>query len=549
MKIEIRRFPTHLSGDIQGYMSALSDAKITISQRLLALQNLNFEPMPHQVEVVKRVIFDMGARAILADEVGLGKTVEAGLILREKYLRGEVESALILTPASLTVQWKEELLEKFGMDFTLAKTPEDFNAPMVVASIHLAKRMPYREVVLSRLWDMVIVDEAHHARNPGTQNYQLVRGLNTKFMLLLTATPVSNSLKEIYYLADVLRPGIFGTYREFEREFFRDRKGLEIQNSAKLQQLLEELMVRNRRADVFVDFTERVVKTHLAEQSAEESYLYDLVLEFSRLSDNRLRVISYAKAATSSPRTVAKMAWRALENEKNLKLRELMLRIYRAGMDSEFRKLSALLKLAESTEGGVIFTTYRETQREIADALREEGMRVFEFHGGMKREEKSETLRLFRDRGGFLVSTDSGGEGLNLQFVNTLINFDLPWNPMRVEQRIGRIHRIGQIRDVYIVNLAYRNTVEEHILNILDKKIQLFRSVIGEIDAILGAFERNFESIIAEILMTSADENEMKSRFEKLGDAMERLKTSYERSIKVNDEMFSRFTLGVTESA
>jgi len=505
--------------------------------------------MPHQIEVAKRVLFDMDTRAILADEVGLGKTIEAGLIIKEKVLRGELDSALILTPASLAIQWRSEMLEKFGLEFTLARSPEDFNDERVVASIHLAKRAPYREVILSRLWDMLVVDEAHHARNPGTQNYALVRGINSKFILLLTATPVSNSLKEIYYLADVVRPGMFGTYREFERNYFRDRKGLEVQNQRRLQELLENIMVRNRRSDVFVDFTERVVKTHLAEMSVQEQNLYDMVLEFLRLSDNKLRVIAYAKAATSSPRTVAKMAWKALEREQELRLRELMLRIYRAGMDAEFSKLSLLDALIDTVEGGIVFTTYRETQREIVEFLMDAGVQAYEFHGGMKKEEKNEVLRTFRERGGFLVSTDSGGEGLNLQFTNTLINFDLPWNPMRVEQRIGRVHRIGQMRDVYIINLAYADTVEEHLLHILDRKIQLFRSVIGEIDAILGAFERNFEAIVADILMQARSREEMRDRFEKLGEAMATLRSKYEMKEKVNDALFSKFTLGVVEGA
>ncbi len=549
MKLEIRSFPKTLRGNIDGYISTLKEAKESLSHELRSLRNLPFEPMPHQLEVARRVIFDMGTRAILADEVGLGKTVEAGLILREKFLRGEIEYALILAPASLALQWKEEMQDKFGMNFVLARNAEDFSANFVVASIHQAKRKPYRSEVISRLWDMVIVDEAHHARNPGTQNYNLIRGINTKFLLLLTATPVSNSLKEIYYLADVLRPGIFGTYREFERRYFRDRKGLQVQNGEELQRALEEIMVRNRRRDVFVDFTSRVVKTHITEMSAGEQNLYDLVLEFSRMSDNKLRVISYAKAATSSPRTVAKMAWKALEREKNIRIRDIMLRMYRAGMDAEFKKIDALNRLVYSVDEGIIFTTYRETQNEIVQVLQDSGFTAFEFHGGMSKEAKNDTLRRFRERGGFLVATDSGGEGLNLQFVNTLINFDLPWNPMRVEQRIGRVHRIGQMRDVYIVNLAYRDTVEEHIIDILDRKIQLFISVIGEIDAILGSFERNFEAIIADILMNSRSNDEIKSKFEKLSNAMATLKSKYDRSIEINDSLFSNFRLGVIESA
>ncbi len=549
MIIQVVPFPSHLSGSLDGYLNALKNARSRMREELLFPREIDFEPLPHQVEVVKRVIYEMGTRAILADEVGLGKTIEAGLVLKEKMLRREVERALILTPASLTEQWRSEMLEKFGLEFTVARKVDDFSSELVISSIQRARREPYRSAAISTPWDMLIVDEAHHARNPKTQNHDLVRAIRSKFLLLLTATPVSNSLKEIYYLADLVRPGIFGTYREFVSRYFSDRRGLDVANAEELKMKLYGVMVRNRRRDVFVDLTSRVVRTHIAEQSHGERELYDLVLEFLRREENKLRVISYAKAATSSPRTVAKMAWRALEREKNLGTRDLLLRIYRAGMDAEFSKLSLLGRVAESVESGVIFTGYLETQREIGEYLSSLGFDVHLYHGGMGSEEKGRAIENFRSRGGFLVATDSGGEGLNLQFVNTMVNFDLPWNPMRVEQRIGRIHRIGQLRDVYVVNLAYGDTVEEHILEILDKKIDLFRSVVGEVDAILGALERNFESIIAEILMKARSREEMRREFERIGESMARMRSEFERISEVNDEIFSRFELGVVGGA
>ncbi len=545
VKLVVEDFPENLSGTLEGYIAALNRARRRIHEELLVVNSIPIKPMPHQIEVAKKVIYDMDCRAILGDEVGLGKTIEAGLILKEKILRDEVSSALILAPASLVQQWKTELEEKFNMNFSIATSPEEFLEHFVIASIHLAKRERYRNNVVGRSWDMVVVDEAHHVRNPKTQNYRLLRELNSKFMLLLTATPVSNSLKEIYYLGDLLRPGIFGTYREFESQYFSDKKGQSIKNQEELKRKLSEIMVRNRRRDVFVDFTERVVKTHVARMDGKERALYDLILDFLRSEENKLRVISYAKAATSSPRTVAKMAWKALKREKNLHGREALLKIYRAAMDSPFTKLELLEKVAESVEGGVIFTTYLETMREIDDFLQDSGYHVLTYHGGMSREEKSRTIEEFKKKRGFLIATDSGGEGLNLQFENVMINFDLPWNPMKVEQRIGRIHRIGQVRDVYVVNLAYEDTIEEHILWILDRKINLFRSVVGEVDAILGSLERNFESIIADIIMSSRDREDIATRLDMLGDDLEKIRSRYERSMELNDSIFSQFNLGI----
>jgi len=543
--IEVRDFPSELQGTLDGYLKALKNARQMVKEELIVRKSIDFEPMAHQISVAKKVIYEMNTRAILADEVGLGKTVEAGLILKEKILRKEVETALILTPASLTGQWHAEMLEKFGIEFTIATQSEDFLNNMVIASIHLAKREPHRESVISRRWDMLIVDEAHHVRNPGTQNYRLIRSIDSKFMLLLTATPVSNSLKEIYYLADLLKPGMFGTYREFESRYFKDRRGHEVVNLDELKAKLESVMIRNRRRDVFVDFTNRVVKTHLGELSEGERVLYDSILDFLKSEDNKLRVIAYAKAATSSPRAVAKMAWNALKRERNLNAREKLLRIYRLGMDAHFSKIALLKRVADTVEGGVIFTTYIETQREIAEFLNDFGFRAIIFHGGMNSLERKEAIRMFKDRGGFLVATDSGGEGLNLQFVNTMINFDLPWNPMKVEQRIGRIHRIGQSRDIYVVNLAYRDTIEEHVLNILDRKINLFRSVVGEVDAILGSLEGNFEAIVADIIMKSRTKEELGRRFEELANALEKIKSSYESTERMNSDMFSEFKLSV----
>ncbi len=545
--IEFKKFPRHLTGTVDGYLKALSEARENLKKKLIVKNKVKINPMPHQLNVAHKVIYEMDTRAILADEVGLGKTIEAGLILKEKALRGEIDSALILTPSSLALQWEKELLEKFSLNFKVAYRSEDFEYEWIIASLSRAKREPYRGITLSRRWDIVIVDEAHHIKNPHTQNYKLIRAIDSKYLLLLTATPINNSLKEIYYLGDLVRPGIFGTYREFESRYFLDKKGLKITNRLELQRKLEDIMIRNRRADVFVDFTERVVKTYIARQSFRERELYRSLHDFFRASGNRLRVIAYERAATSSPRTVAKMAWKALNNERDLRIRDALLKVYRYAMEAESSKIKALIKAIENIGKCVVFTSYIETQKEIVRALEKNGLKTVIFNGTLNYEKKRETIEEFKKDADVLVATDSGGEGLNLQFVNFMINYDLPWNPMRVEQRIGRIHRIGQWRDVYIVNLIYQDTVEEYIYTLLHQKIDLFKSVVGEIDAILGTFERNLDAIIAEIILNSQNEQELKERIANLGESLREMKEEFERVQGINDEILGVFDLGVRE--
>lgn len=188
----------------------------------------------------------------------------------------------------------------------------------------------------------------------------------------------------------------------------------------------------------------------------------------------------------------------------------------------------------------IIFTKYTLTQRLIVEFLENNGIEVSQFHGGLSRKEKEKQITLFKESVNVLVSTEAGGEGRNLQFCNGIINFNLPWNPMAIEQRIGRIHRIGQTKDVYVYNLAAENTVEYHILDILDKKINMFELVVGEVDLILGDIEddSDFSDIVMNAWTASHDMNEVIKQMNILQDKLLENKRQYLKIKELDDGLF-----------
>jgi hypothetical protein len=225
---------------------------------LLCLPNLHgIETFWYQVETVRKVLKQFRGRVLLADEVGLGKTIEAGMVLKEYLLRGMVESVLVLTPASLVGQWREELETKFDIacatthDVLLHSDPKRFwSQKRVIASIAQARRAEHSQSLLDRNFDLVIVDEAHHLRNRLSQSYKLVDGLNKRFLLLLSATPVQNDLTELYNLLTLLKPGIFKTLKEFKAVYMTAGKPRQPANPERLRELMRGALIRNTRAVV-----------------------------------------------------------------------------------------------------------------------------------------------------------------------------------------------------------------------------------------------------------------------------------------------------------
>jgi SNF2 family DNA or RNA helicase len=454
-----------------------------------------FQPLSHQVETAKKVISTLRGRAILADEVGLGKTIEAGLILKEYLVRGLVKKTLILVPASLVLQWSRELSQKFGIQaIAQRKTYVWEQYDCVVASIDTAKRPPHRDIVLSQKYDLVIIDEAHKLKNQKTSNYQFISHLQKKFCLLLTATPLQNKLSELYHLVNILKPGQLGIAQQFQANYASGKRATK--NEDHLHDELLKVMIRNRRADAEVRFTKRHVQTIELKLSADEQRLYDGVTAFVRercaTTTNDLgslfALVTLQREVCSSRDavflTLTNLFKKTAEHSpQRAKIWELVELIKQIRANTKAEKAMQLVK--DINDKVIIFTEYRATQEYLLHFFKQQKMTAVAYRGGMNRGKKDWMMDLFRERAQILIATEAGGEGINLQFCHHLINFDLPWNPMRVEQRIGRIHRLGQQHDVHIFNFATVDTIEQHIVQLLHDKIKMFESVIGELDPIL----------------------------------------------------------------
>ncbi|WP_025846073.1 DEAD/DEAH box helicase [Paenibacillus ehimensis] len=506
----------------------------------------NLVPMDHQIDTAKKVLTEMRGRAILADEVGLGKTIEAGLILKEYMIRGLVRKVLILVPASLVLQWVRELNQKFGISAVAQKKEYMWAAnDVVVASMDTAKRDPHRDIVLGLEYDMLIVDEAHKLKNKKTTNYQFINELRKKYCLLLTATPVQNDLKELYNLITLLKPGQLGGQGSFQANFVVDKRIPK--NEAQLQQELSKVMIRNRRSDGNVNFTKRIVRNIPLRLSPEEQALYDGVTNFVRGRYEEsggdigsiLSLVTLQREVCSSRDavfiTLVNLFKKTEENSPlRAKIWELVELIRSIKANTKAEKVMELI--GDIGEKVIIFTEYRASQEYLLQYLKERKISAVPYRGGMNRGKKDWMMDLFRNRAQVLIATEAGGEGINLQFCHHMINFDLPWNPMRVEQRIGRVHRLGQQEDVKIYNLSTLGTIEEHILSLLHEKINMFELVIGELDTILERFEKktSLESHLAKMILSSRSQEDIRRQLDELGRSFTVVRSEVEQEAQGN---------------
>lgn len=496
-------------------------------ESLLVMDHISgFTPLPHQVQTAERVLKELRGRAILADEVGLGKTIEAGLILKEYMLRGLVKKALILVPASLVLQWTRELNEKFQLSATAQRnewTWEQYD--VVVASLDTAKRPPHREAVLAQPWDMVIIDEAHKLKNHRTKNWQMANAIPNKYLLLLTATPMQNQLQELHTLVTLLKPGHLGSVSQFSTNHVASRRTP--RDAERLRETMGDIMIRNRRQDGATSLPPRQVEVVELELNAQERRFYDGIQSLlrdeyeSRKSQrvSMLPLLTLQREICSSPYaamiSLEKMQKKSTSQSRQIQLAEL---IQLGSSISEYTKIGKVLELIDEIDDKcIVFTEYRATQDFIMYMLKKKGVSAVPFRGGFKRGKKDWMKDLFSKKAQVLVATESGGEGINLQFCNNMINFDLPWNPMRLEQRIGRIHRLGQTQTCYVYNLATRETIEEHIVKLLHEKIRMFESVIGELDYIVSDKRlANWDKELFEATMTSTDAVDLASKLNQM---------------------------------
>jgi superfamily II DNA or RNA helicase len=594
------------------------------------------EPKPHQIDAA---LFALQTPylpgVILADEVGLGKTIEAGIVITQ-YWAERKRRILIIAPSSLRQQWQQELREKFLIPSTLleAKFKEEQlsqgisnNTDVLICSYEFALR---HETSLMRQWDLVICDEAHRLRNFYTGRNKgsdaishIVRGASKT--LLLTATPLQNRLEELYGLVSVFDPTYFYSLDAFRERYIKSR------TSKTNDDLVDRVAVISKRtlrkdADKYIHFTKRLPLTIEFLPSKPEIELYNKVNEYLQREDlyafsnsqrhltaliirKRLGSSTYAVASTLeniakrlneelqagirrdnrgviivndlSPEDLTDEEWEELEesdkssSETNFgpgageKLSNEVLE----AMRSEVTELRSYAKLARSItvnekasklnealdlgferlrelgapEKAIIFTDSTKTQEYIARSLAEvgraEGLILFNgsndspganeiykewllankegdvITGIPAVDRRKALVDYFRTTGKIMIATEAAAEGINLQFCSMVVNYDLPWNPQRVEQRIGRAHRFGQKYDVVVVNFSNKgNIAEARILELLAGKFHLFESVFGASDEVLGAIEDgfDFEKKINEILNNSRSDADIDAAFKEL---------------------------------
>lgn len=587
---------------------------------LSSLSNSRVEIKPHQVGVLHRVATSYPHRYLLADEVGLGKTIEAGLILKELKARGMANRVLILAPSGIVGQWQFELKTKFNETFAQlngdvvralrANHPKENVWTLhdnVITSTNYASWDDQRakEIALAD-WDVVIVDEAHHARRTldnltGTRLFRLVQALaepqhaTSRAMLFLTATPMQLHPFELYSLIELLDPTLFASYEDFDEHrqrlaglnqavdavrrwpalsgtaradaadevatwVKRDRVEVasELDDDETRDAVTEELLAKHRLSDALIRNRKAVVGGFMPRAAAvwdvdltpEEWGAYNAITGYARDGFERARVeqnnalgflmATFQKLASSSSEALkrsllrridkleAKLAAPTIEpldedaldelpvsealddtlaarfrldtNEEIAEIRSIVTLLEKIDLDSKTSVLNerlAEIAAQDSDAKVLIFTTYRDTQSYLLEHI-PAPWTVNLFHGQLAPSEKDAAVARFRDGTGpqILVSTEAGGEGRNLQFCHMLVNYDLPWNPMKVEQRIGRLDRIGQRHPVKIFNLAATSTIEERVLSVLTDRIGLFEQTVGGLDPILGEVERDLKRIL-----------------------------------------------------
>jgi SNF2 family DNA or RNA helicase len=538
----------------------------------VCLDELQFQPFDYQVRAAQTALRRFRGRGLLCDEVGLGKTIEAGLVLKEYLVRGMIRRVLVLTPPGLVEQWREELAAKFGLSGFVTHRDDAFRTagsqawkqfPHVIASLATARQARHQAAIAEIVYDLVIVDEAHHLRNRTSVSWKFVNALQKKYILFLTATPVQNNLDELYNLITILKPGQLKTPREFHRQFVAGGGDPRLpKNRSRLRELLADVMVRHARGQVSVKLPPRRAHTLRLDLSSEELALYRDVSAVVRslvapaAGDGRARAgLSGAHSLTlrtlqrevgSSPAAARPTLVRLAADERLADQRDQLLELAeRAGRVDRWAKARALEQLlpallADPAERVILFTHFRATLAQLAGRMDALDIDYSVYHGALSASQKAEAMEQFQQRARVLLSTEAAGEGRNLQFCHTMVNFDLPWNPMRIEQRVGRLHRIGQTRPVEIYNLSSRGTIEDYLLDILDRKINIFELVIGEMDMILGHLseERDFEDLLMDVWTRSRNEAEVEQGMAELGAALVKARLAYQQTKAYDEALF-----------
>ncbi len=523
-------------------------------------------PHPYQLRVVGQVLREKAPAALLADEVGLGKTVEAGLIYKELMLRGMVRSALILAPKALLSQWQAEMLEHFDEDFVLTdeKRFESFTAHQrVICSLPQFVRS--FEKIASKPWDLVIIDEAHLLANPASKRRHCVARLRARWRLLLTATPISNKLIDLYSLIDLVRPGMLGTQKEFEDEYVADpgtARTLKPHKAEQLRGAVRQVICRTRRAETDIVFSGRSVHTRSIAATPTEDALINDITEYLRQLYRRLpppgwrasgspkaspsaapasgtssagarlnrgavirEIMALQQSLCSSPQAILQSLQRRAERHPDERSILSALADRCRGVESAKERLLLDVLDEIGSEPALIFTLRLETAAHLRDIIAARGRSADCYVGSLTREERERIVEKFTTGElDTLIATDAGAEGLNLQQrCHVVFNYDLHWNPMRIEQRIGRIHRLGQLQDVAVYNFALRDTIDDYVLRLLYQKINLFTMTIGALETVLSEVqegELDIEERILDALLHTDSPGQVAREIENLGEAL-----------------------------
>jgi superfamily II DNA or RNA helicase len=604
----LKRFPSDSNEKLAG---ALVDAQVDLN--------------PHQVEAALFAFRSpLSKGALLADEVGLGKTIEAGLVLSQKWAERK-RRILIITPSNLRKQWHQEMQEKFFLPCTILEakaynhaikasnfTPFESKDSIVICSYQFARskagdvhRVP---------WDLVVIDEAHRLRNVYKTSNIIANTLKNALQhapkLLLTATPLQNSLLELFGLVSFIDEQTFGDLKSFREQFLQLREDQVFDSlKARLQPVCHRTLRRQVKS---VSYTKRLPMVEQFTPEESEDRLYHAVSEYLRRdnlqalpnSQRSLMTLVLRKLLASSTFAIAgaldtlitRLQGKLDENLPAISLEEALDEDYEAldetaeewdddeeeplseadikALALEIKDLESFRDLAVSItynakgkalitalekafatqhlpQKAIVFTESRKTQdylmRLLMDSPYKDSIVLFngsnndpkskeiykdwmarhigsdKVTGSKTADMRSALVEYFRDQGSIMIATEAGSEGINLQFCALVVNYDLPWNPQRIEQRIGRCHRYGQKHDVVVVNfINLKNAADQRVFQLLSEKFHLFEGVFGASDEVLGAIESgvDFERRIAEIYQKCRTPDEISAHFDQLQQEM-----------------------------
>ncbi|KAA0248066.1 MAG: helicase [Candidatus Jettenia sp.] len=517
-------------------------------------------PLPHQMRALSQAINSHRVRYLLADEVGLGKTIEAGLIMRELKLRGRVKRTLVIAPKGLLTQWVAEMQVHFNEDFKLL-IPGDFSAyrkimaesniwqsyDQVVCPMDSIKPLEGRrgwskeqvaaynqerfEDIIAAGWDLVIVDEAHRLSGSSEEvaRYKLGQGLAdaSPYLLLLSATPHQGKTDAFYRLISLLDtlnfPGIESITKERVKPYvIRTEKRSAIDANGKplfkpRQTRLIPISWEQRHKEqqlLYEAVTEYARKGYNQAIIEKKNYIGFLMILMQRLItsstrairttlERRLEILQGSDEQLTLPLTLSEDEWLELDGQEQI---NAFLATRLVALKNEREEVRLLLNAAKRTESSgpdpkaealldwiykiqqeegnpelkfLVFTEFVPTQEMLREFFKERGFSVVCLNGSMGMDERKVAQDNFSQKARILISTDAGGEGLNLQFCHVVINYDIPWNPMRLEQRIGRVDRIGQTHPVKAINFVLKGTVEHRVQEVLEEKLAIILKEFG----------------------------------------------------------------------